>query len=120
MFVAAAVAASVFTTAAAAQEAGDWVLSRWDRSNYVYPGVVQSRHGNTLNIRFDDGSVAPMSVGDVRAYDWRVGSNIECRWTDGGWYAARIESMADDGLSLTVVYEDGTRQRTNTGRCRSL
>jgi hypothetical protein len=106
-------------TTVAAQDAGDWVLAPWQGGPGVYPGVVQSRHGNMVNVRFDDGSVAAVPSGGLRAYNWRVGSNVECRWTDGNWYAARITEMGNDGTSIGVVYEDGERQRTNTGRCRS-
>lgn len=104
---------------AAAQEPGDWVLSRWRGSQQYFPGVVQSRHGNLVNIRFDDGTHEAVSADQVRAYDWRVGSKIECRWTDGNWYAATITAMGNDGASLTVRYDDGVVQNTSTGACRS-
>ena len=60
-----------------------------------------------------------MPVGKLRAYDWRVGTKVECKWTDGSWYAARITAMGDDETTINVVYEDGEGQRTSTGRCRS-
>ena len=106
-------------TTASAQDTGDWVLAPWQGGPGLYPGVVQSRHGNTARVRFDDGSVASVPVGRLRAYDWRVGTNVDCKWTDGSWYAARITAMGEDETTIDIVYEDGERQRTNTGSCRS-
>lgn len=116
------VLAAVLTASAsvaAAQQPGDWVLSQWRGSAQYFPGVVQSRHGNLVNIRFDDGTVDAVPANRIRPYDWQVGSRIECRWTDGSWYAAVITRMGNDGSSITVRYEDGVVQNTATGRCRS-
>ena len=113
------IAAALLPVPASAQQAGDWVLSRWRGSAQYFPGVVQGRHGKLVNIRFDDGTVEAVEVDQVRPYNWQVGSNIECRWTDGSWYAATITAMGDDGSSITVRYEDGVVQNTSTGACRS-
>ena len=118
MIVAAVLAASV-STVAAAQAQGDWVLAPWQGSHEVYPGVVQSRHGQSVNVRFDDGSIAAVPASRIRPYNWRVGQNVECQWTDGRWYAAVITGMGGDGTTIGVRYEDGVNQRTNTGKCRS-
>ena len=112
-------AASAAATAAAAQQPGDWVLSQWRGSAHYFPGVVQSRHGNLVNIRFDDGTVDAVPANRLRPYNWQVGSRIECRWTDGNWYGANITAMGDDGSSIQVRYDDGVVQNTATGRCRS-
>ncbi len=119
LVLAAVLTASGMATVAAAQQPGDWVLSQWRGSTQYFPGVVQGRHGDLVNIRFDDGSVAAVPANQVRPYNWRVGSRIECRWTDGSWYAAVITQMGNDGSSITVRYEDGVVQNTATGRCRS-
>jgi hypothetical protein len=111
-------AVAALSTPAAAQEPGDWVLSRWRGSSQYFPGVVQSRHGNLVNIRFDDGTSEAVPADQVRPYNWRVGSAIECRWTDGNWYDATIIAMSGDA-GLTVRYEDGVVQETSTGACRS-
>lgn len=116
------VAAILLVTAssvAAAQQPGDWVLSRWRGSTQYFPGVIQSRHGDVVNVRFDDGTISPIPVAQVRPYNWRVGTAVECRWTDGRWYAAIITAMGEDAVTLDVTYEDGERQRTTTGNCRS-
>lgn len=121
LFVSAALAATVLLpTAASAQRVGDWVLSRWQDARYYYPGVIVARGPGTITVRFDDGALETRMIRDVRPYNWRVGSGVTCRWTDGEWYDAVIEMMGADGLTLGVRYvADGVRQRTNTGRCRT-
>lgn len=121
--VSAAVVAAAFcamSTAASAQRVGDWVLSQWEDSTQYFPGVIVATSGQQVTVRFDDGTTENRLASQVRPYNWRVGSQIECRWTDGQWYAATIRTMGSDGLTLDVRYDaDGVNQRTNTGRCRT-
>jgi hypothetical protein len=105
--------------AAAAQQAGDWVLAQWQGGSDWYPGVIMARLGNQVTIRYDDGTSEIRPINQVRRYDWRVGSGVTCRFTDGRWYHATITGMAEDGLTISVRYDDGDTQVTNTGRCRS-
>ena len=106
-----AAALAAVPAAAQAQQVGDWVLAPWQDSVQVFPGIVSARSGDAVTIRFDDG---------LRPFDWTTGSAVECQWTDGNWYAARILVMGNDGLTILVRYdEDGVQQRTRTGRCRS-
>ena len=106
------------STMAAAQNPGDWVLAQWRGGSQWFPGVVVNRSGNQITIRYDDGSVETRPVNQIRPYDWRVGSQIECQWTDGSWYAATITGIGQNGYNLTVLYEDGTTEHTTTGKCR--
>lgn len=110
---------SSVSSVVSAQQAGDWALAQWRGGAQWFPGVVTNRSGNMVTIQYDDGSTETRPVNQTRPYNWRVGTNVECRWTDGEWYAARITGMGEDGLTLNVLYEDGERQRTQTGRCRS-
>jgi hypothetical protein len=105
--------------AASAQQPGDWVLAQWQGGNDWYPGVVQSHVGSQVTILYDDGTRETRPANQVRAYDWRVGSRVVCRFTNGQWYDARITAMAEDGLTISVLYDDGDTQITQTGRCRS-
>lgn len=106
--------------AASAQNVGDWVLSPYQGSSMLFPGVVESRSGPNITIRFDDGDVETRPASTVRLYNWKAGSKISCLWTDGNWYHATILSAGADGYSLRVRYDDdGVVQNTKTGRCRT-
>jgi len=118
VWIGAAVALSV-SGSLAAQQPGDWVLAQWQGGSDWYPGVVQGRDGNMVTIRYDDGTRETRPANQVRAYDWHVGSRVVCRWTDGRWYDATITAMAEDGLTISLIYDDGDTQITQTGRCRS-
>jgi hypothetical protein len=115
----AAILALSVAAAASAQGPGDWVLAQWRGGNDWYPGVVQSRDGNQVTILYDDGTRETRPANQVRPYNWRVGSRVVCRFTNGQWYDATITAMAEDGLTISVLYDDGDTQITQTGRCRS-
>jgi hypothetical protein len=103
-----------------AQAPGDWVLGKTHGGKYWFPGVVESRSGNKIKIVFDDGSKDTLSNKQVRKYDWRVGSRVECLWAGGKvWYGGKIEKMGKDGSSISILYDDSGRENTNTGACRS-
>jgi hypothetical protein len=106
-------------TAATAQPVGAWVLGQWRGGSAWYPGVVVAHRGNLVTIRYDDGTRETRPFTQVRPYDWRVGSRVNCLWTDGHWYDARITAMDPGGLLISVLYDDGDTQITQTGRCRS-
>lgn len=115
----AAVAACV-ATGAAAQQVGDWVLSPWRGSRVLYPGVIEARSGTSVTVRFDDGSVETRQANTIRFFDWEAGSRVACMWSDGNYYNAVILSIADDGYSMKIRYdEDGSTESTNTGKCRT-
>jgi len=108
------------TPAAAAFKEGDWVLAPWRNSSNLFPGVVATNSGDSVTIRFDDGTTDTRKVSELRVFDWAKGTGIECQWTDGGWYAATILSLAEDGYTMHVRYDDdGVEQDTNTGKCRT-
>ena len=118
LYMAAGLAAAFVCSPAVAQNVGDWVLSQSRGSAQYFPGVVTARDGNTVIVRFDDGTVERRPANLIRAFDWRAGSHVECRFTDGNWYGATITRLASDGLTVSVRYDDGDTQNTNTGRCR--
>ena len=105
---------------AVAQEVGDWVLSPWRGSTVYYPGVVESRSGTLVTIRFDDGEAETRQANTVLPFDWQPGSRIECLWRDSNWYRATVRSIAADGFTMQIRYDDdGIVENTNTGRCRT-
>lgn len=118
---AALVAAAVCASAGAtAQQVGDWVLSPWRGSRVLYPGVIESRSGSTVTVRFDDGSVESRQANTIRFFDWEAGSRVSCMWSDGKYYNAVIVSLAADGFTMQIRYDqDGSFETTNTGQCRT-
>ena len=101
-------------------QSGEWVLAQWRGSEYWFPGTVQDARGNTVTILYDDGQKETRPANQVKVYDWRVGSRVECRWQSGSdWYRGRITQLSGDGESLHVLYDDGDREKTKTKRCRS-
>jgi hypothetical protein len=116
-----ALAASISTSAMAASfDTGEWVLARVPGNEYWFPGVVRGSSDGFVRVVFDDGVVENRPVAQVRAYDWDVGSKVECRYQGGAdWYAGTITQMGADGESLSMLYDDGDREKTKTSRCRS-
>ena len=114
-------AASLATSALAVTfERDEWVLARIPGSNAWFPGVVQGAGDGVVRVVFDDGDVTVVPVAQVRAYDWTVGSRVECQWKGGDeWYPGKIFAMGDDGETIGVAYDDGDREKTQTKRCRS-
>ena len=115
----AAAALALLATAAPAQRVGDWVLGQWRGGHDWFPGVVVAHEGTQVTIRYDDGTRETRPESQVRPYDWHVGSRVVCLWTNGRWYDATITAMAEDGLTISLLYDDGDTQITQTGRCRS-
>ena len=115
----AAVAFSL-SSAALAQDQRDWVLSPWQGSREYYPGVIESRSGSVVTVRFDDGSVETRQAYSVRRFNWRARSRVTCLWSDGRWYPARINWISSDGYNMQIRYrEDGSIENTTTGKCRT-
>lgn len=101
-----------------AQQPGAWVLMQYRGGPYWFPGVVTAVGRGVVTVRYDDGEVETRPANQVKPYDWRVGSPVECNWNNSGkWYSGRI--AAANGGRLQINYDDGDRETTTTGRCRS-
>lgn len=112
--------AMISSAYASAFQSGDWVLAQWQGSRYWFPGVVDDARGNMIKIRYDDGTTDERPANQVRRYNWSVGSRVECRWQSGeDWYPGRITHESKDGQTISVHYDDGDKERTTTGKCRS-
>ncbi|TVQ41288.1 MAG: hypothetical protein EA370_02430 [Wenzhouxiangella sp.] len=99
---------------------GDWVLARWQGAAYWFPGVVERVEGNRVIVAYDDGTRETRPANQVKTYDWDVGTRVECRWAGGWtWYSGRISAVMADGVNIRVDYDDGDREQTTTGMCRS-
>ena len=113
------VAALAVAAPASAYEKGDWVLGKWKNDKFWFPAVVVEDDGADVVLRYDDGTKEVAPKKNVKAYDWKVGSKVSCRWSkDDKWYAGTITKLKD--ADLTIKYDDdGTVEATSTGRCRS-
>jgi hypothetical protein len=81
---------------------------------------VESRSGNQIKVAFDDGTKGTLTPKQVRKYNWRVGTRVDCLWAGGAdWYPGKISKMGKDGSSISILYDDSGREDTKTGACRS-
>ena len=104
--------------AANAQTVGDWVLGNWQGAGYWYPGVVEKVAGGKVTIVYDDKDRETVAAGDVRPYDWTIGKKVECNFKGSGeWFPGKITSLG--GEKIGIAYDDGDKETTKTGRCRS-
>jgi len=104
--------------AAGAQTTGDWVLARFKGGQFYFPGVIQSISGDRVTVAYDDGDRETLSLANVKPYNWAIGTRVECNFQGAGkWFPGVIASLA--GGTVGINYDDGDKERTNTGRCRS-
>lgn len=105
-------------TPVAAQTQGDWVLARYQGGNYWFPGIAEKVSGGKITVAYDDGDRETLPVSAVRPYDWMIGMEVECNFQgQGQWYPGTISSLA--GERIGIAYDDGDKETTKTGRCRS-
>jgi len=103
---------------ASAQSNGDWVLGNYKGAGYWFPGIVEKSAGGKVTIRYDDGDRETVSAANVRPYDWMIGMKVECNFKgQGNWYRGTIASLA--GEKIGIAYDDGDKETTKTGRCRT-
>jgi hypothetical protein len=103
---------------ASAQTNGDWILANYRGAGYWFPGIVESIRGGQITVLYDDGEREIVSRGNVRPYDWMIGMKVECNFKGlGDWYQGTIASLA--GETIGIAYDDGDKETTKTGRCRS-
>ena len=101
-----------------AQTAGEWVLGNYKQAGYWFPGVIEKSQGGQITIRYDDGDRETVAFKDARPYDWKTGIKVECNFQgQGKWYRGTITSLS--GERLGISYDDGDKEVTKTGRCRS-
>ncbi|OJF94501.1 tudor domain-containing protein [Pararhizobium antarcticum] len=106
------------TGPASAQTVGDWVLGNYQGAGYWFPGVAEKVGGGKITIRYDDGDRETVGLDKVRPYDWMIGMRVECNYKGSGdWYAGKIASLA--GEKIGIAYDDGDKETTKTGRCRT-
>ena len=101
-----------------AQVQGDWVLGNYKGAGYWFPGVVEKNASGKVTIRYDDGDRETVSMANIRPYDWMIGTKVECNFKgQGNWYSGKSSSLA--GEKIGIAYDDGDKETTKTGRCRT-
>ncbi|MDG2991601.1 hypothetical protein L3556_11760 [Candidatus Synechococcus calcipolaris G9] len=106
-----------FSGLSEAQQPGDRVLGQWSDGLW-YPARIQSVQGNRIRLNFDDGDVATVGPSQVRWVNWSVGSRLQCNWKNQGRYYSGVITQVS-GEQIFVAYDDGDREQTVMGRCRS-
>ncbi len=72
-----------------------------------------------ITTRYDDGDIDTRPANQVKPYNWHPGTRIECNYQGAGqWFAATISAMSGS-TGFSITYDNGTRENTITGRCRS-
>lgn len=105
-------------SAASAQTTGDWVLGNYRGAGYWFAGVIEKVQGDTITVRYDDNERETVNISKVRPYDWKIGTKVECNFKGAGdWYKGKITSLA--GEKVGIAYDDGDKETTKTGLCRS-
>ncbi|WP_430240752.1 tudor domain-containing protein [Neorhizobium sp. DAR64861/K0K2] len=105
-------------SAALSQTKGDWVLGNYKGAGYWFPGVIEKIGGGSVTIRYDDGDRETVASSAVRPYDWMIGMKVECNYKGAGdWYPGKITALA--GEKIGIAYDDGDKESTRTGRCRT-
>jgi hypothetical protein len=103
---------------AGAQTAGDWVLGNYRNAGYWFPGIAEKVQDGKVTIRYDDGDRETVQLKNVRPYNWTIGMKVECNYKNAGeWYPGTIASLGGDRIGIN--YDDGDKEKTRTGRCRS-
>jgi hypothetical protein len=97
---------------------GDWVLANYKGGGYWYPGITQAVPGGKIPMSYNDGDRETLAESAVGPFDWAVGGRVECNFKGAGkWYPGKITSLGGDTIGIN--YDDGDRETTRTGRCRS-
>lgn len=105
-------------SAASAQQKGDWVLGNYQGSGYWFAGVVDGVRGDKVTVQYDDGDRETLNRGNVKPYNWKVGTRVQCNFKGlGDWYDGKIAALS--GANISINYDDGDKEKTTTGMCRS-
>jgi hypothetical protein len=98
---------SLSASAALAQNAGDRVLGNYQNQGFWYPATVSAINGGTVSVAYDDGSTEDLPKAQVRTYNWKAGSMVECDM--GGWWTfGKVTSI--DATTVTADFDkDGTK-----------
>jgi hypothetical protein len=107
-----ATASSVF-----AWKKGDRILGQWPNGMW-YPAKITGQTKNEFNVKFDDGGPAVLPASQVKKFNWKVGTKVQCVYKNRGiYYYGSIKKMT--GESIHISYDDGDQEDTTISVCRS-
>jgi len=67
---------------------------------------------------FDDGDQATVPPVGIKPLNWKAGSRVECNWKGLGIYYPGTITQIND-IKIIMAYDDGDREITVIGRCRT-
>lgn len=104
-----------------AQAVGEWALGNFDMSGYWFVGVVESIDADGVTLAYHDGDRETLPPKEVKPYNWKVGTSVDCNFENAGeWYAAKITAAKPGSTAISVIYEDDSdTEDTTTALCRS-
>ncbi len=106
------------TTSAFAYQPGEWVLANTATGPTGTPAWCSRTTMAASPSPMTTVTAKPCPPGLVKNYSWQVGTRVECNWKGGGkWFGGRITALR--GGAVSIHYDDGDRENTATGRCRS-
>lgn len=116
-----AAALNVMPMSASAQAVGEWALGNFEMSGYWFVGVVESIDAGGVTLAYHDGDRETLPAKEVKPYNWKVGSEIDCNFENAGeWYAAKITKAKTGSTAISVIYDDDSdTEDTTTALCRS-
>ncbi|MGN7614441.1 hypothetical protein ACQZV8_20415, partial [Magnetococcales bacterium HHB-1] len=95
----------------------DRVLGQWSDGLW-YPATINGYRSGYYSVAFDDGDVARLAPAKVRRIYWGSGTRVQCNWKGRGKYYRGVIATKH-GNHVMINYDDGDRENTVIGRCRS-
>lgn len=100
-------------------EPGQKVLARFEGGPAWFSGVVESSDAQGVVVLYHDGDRERRPIDEVRPFDWRVGTPIQCNW-DGTFSWVSGEIVEIEGLRLVFRFGEGQELDIPIAFCRSL
>ena len=108
---------------------GDRVSCNWQREGSQYTGRVDLILGQKIRVLYDEGdeeltipslcrAVSSGAGGGVATDGFAPGARVQCNWKSIGIYFPGTVSSRN-GNRLQILYDDGDREETTTGHCRT-
>jgi len=93
------------------------VLVYWEQDEYYYPALIVQYEGEDYLIRYDDGSEEWTTPDCIEPFEFNVGDEVECLYSDGDYYSATIKQLKGEQVEIEYA-EDGSHEWTTTSQLR--